>query len=91
MIFDLLQRRRLSWALLALLAVSILAVQGISAVQPDGYYEWVMTPEAQNRTAAGECHEEGATVQEVCVQWCVITQEGHVLPQNRFECMPLFH
>lgn len=79
------------WIVLASVAFAALTLQAAFAVgQPAGSYEWVLTPEAAVRTAAGECYVEGAEVQEVCVQWCLVTIEGYVIPQDEFRCLPYF-
>ena len=73
------------------LVLAGLTVHGLFAGQrPDGAFEWVYTVQAQARTAAGECFDPNASVQDVCVQLCIVTMDGHILPQDEFRCMPFF-
>ena len=86
---DLKSVRRPLLLIAALVSLAFLVLQ-ISAVgMPPGgsSYDWVFTDEAQTRTAAGECYDPNATVQEICVEMCLISQEGHVVPQGEFRCM----
>lgn len=70
---------------LAAWAVQAFAIPGNP---PDGAFDWVQTPSAILRTASGDCFDPNASVQEVCVEFCVITHDGDVLPQGQFRCMP---
>ena len=81
------RRSLLFVAALASLAFLVFQISAVGMPPGGSSYDWVFTDEAQTRTAAGECYDPNATVQEICVEMCLISQEGHILPQGEFRCM----
>lgn len=68
---------------LALVSTGLLvtAAQGTK-----GELELIETPAAVAQTLAGACASTPST--PVCKEVCMVTIEGHILPQGQFVCTP---
>lgn len=85
--------RKANKARVALAAIGIVVVVSLGilasqagALEPMGAYDLLITPASIIRTLAGDCANN--LTNPVCKEVCLVTMEGHIIPQNRFLCTP---